>query len=377
MSTATLPRIPFADVHLAPEDLDAVRRVLRTGWVAQRPRTKVAERRFAARVGTRHAVAVSSSSAALHLAYLAAGVGPSDEVIVSSLSPAAINAAIYCGARPVVADIAGQHDLSLDPVDVEQRITARTRAVAVSHLGGYPAQVRELAAICDRHGIALIEDAGHAPDTTIDGRRAGSFGLAGTFSFASNKVFATGEGGLLTTDSDAVARLARRRRMPTPPTTAWSRLVGVAERQPPGGAFDYRFDEPRAALLLARLERLDAELDRRRALVRRYREGLAGFGAITIPYRDVDVDACSCFAMPVMLREPDRRRAFQRRLLERHGVQTSLLRPASGQVAGDHVVWRPRTAHALATEVTLPLYPHLEERDQDRVIEAVEEALRA
>src|SRR5215470_5198965 len=178
-ATGTFPEVPLFDLRLDPEDIEAVMEVLRSGWLTMGPKTAEFEETFAAHLGVRHAVAVSSCTAALHLAYLAAGVGPGDEVIVPAMTFAATAAAaIYCGGTPVFADILGPHDLSLDPSDVERRITPRTRAVSIVHFAGYPAPVKEFTALCDAHGLALIEDAAHSPDAHVDGRMMGTWGLA-------------------------------------------------------------------------------------------------------------------------------------------------------------------------------------------------------
>src|SRR3954468_9586403 len=148
-ATGTSPDVPIFDLRLTEGDVEAVMEVLRSGWLTMGPRTAAFEEAFAAHLGARHAVAVSSCTAALHLAYLAAGVQPGDEVIVPAMTFAATAAAaVYCGARPVFAEIAGPHDLSLDAEDVAARITPRTRAVCVVHYAGYPAAVDALAAVC-------------------------------------------------------------------------------------------------------------------------------------------------------------------------------------------------------------------------------------
>ena len=152
--------------------------VLESGWLTLGPRTYEFEAAFAAHLGVAHAVAVSSCTAALHLAYLAAGVGPGDEVIVPSLTFAATAAAvIYCGGTPVFADILGPHDFGLDPADVERRIGPRTKAVCAVHFAGYPAAVDRLRALCDAHGLALIEDAAHSPSAHLGGRKLGRGGV--------------------------------------------------------------------------------------------------------------------------------------------------------------------------------------------------------
>src|ERR1700750_1822680 len=133
-ATETFPEVPLFDLRLDPEDIEAVMEVLRSGWLTMGPRTAEFEETFAAHLGVKHAIAVSSCTAALHLAYLAAGVGPGDEVIVPSVTFAATAAAaIYCGATPIFGDVLGPHDLSLDPADVAAKITDRTRAVTVVH----------------------------------------------------------------------------------------------------------------------------------------------------------------------------------------------------------------------------------------------------
>src|SRR3954468_10968739 len=173
-ATGTSPDVPIFDLRLTEGDVEAVMEVLRSGWLTMGPRTQAFEERFAAHLGVRHAIAVSSCTAALHLAYLAAGVQPGDEVIVPAMTFAATAAAaVYCGATPVFAEIAGPHDLSLDPGDVEARITPRTKAVCAVHYAGYAAPVDELRALADAHGVALIEDVAHAPLAHSGGRALG------------------------------------------------------------------------------------------------------------------------------------------------------------------------------------------------------------
>src|SRR4051794_20439249 len=229
-ATGTFPEVPLFDLRLDPEDIEAVMDVLRSGWLTLGPRTAEVENAFAGHPGARHARAVASCRAALHLASGGGGVGRGEEVIVPAMTFAATAAAaIYCGATPVFADILGPHDLGLDPEDVARRITPRTKAVSVVHFAGYPAPVKALRALCDEHGVPLIEDAAHSPDAHVDGRMLGTWGLAGAFSFFSNKVLACGEGGLLATDDDDVAALARSRRSQGMTSGSWSRFTGEAD----------------------------------------------------------------------------------------------------------------------------------------------------
>jgi dTDP-4-amino-4,6-dideoxygalactose transaminase len=371
--------IPLFDLRLEPEDLDAVAETLRSGWLTMGPRTAAFEQAFAEHLGARHALAVSSCTAALHLAYLSAGVGPGDEVIVPSFTFAATAAAVvYAGGTPVFADIVGLEDPSVDPDAVEALITPRTRAVCVVHFAGYPVDIERFAALCDRHDLALIEDVAHAPSATVGGRKLGTFGMAGCFSLFSNKILSVGEGGLLVTDEDAVAVNAKLVRSHGMTSGTWDRhsartdTYDVIEL-----GWNYRIDEPRSTLALSRLPRLEADIERRRSLVRRYRERFAEVEGVVVPYRDDEVAGSSCYVMPVMV-DPALRDEVRRSLGER-GVQTSIFYPAVHEFTAYRErfpgVSLPLTELAARSEITLPLYPHLSESDQDRVVDALAAAL--
>jgi dTDP-4-amino-4,6-dideoxygalactose transaminase len=375
------PLVPLFDIRLDEAEIEAVAETLRSGWLTMGPRTQRFEEVFAEHLGAKHVVALSSATAGLHLAYLAAGVGAGDEVVVPAITfVATANAARYCGATPVLADIVGQHDLSLDPADVEARLTERTKAVCAVHYAGYAAPVEDLRRLCDERGIALIEDAAHAPSATIPGGGAmlGTYGLAGVFSFFSNKVLSCGEGGALCTDDDEVAATVRSLRSHAMTSGTWERHRGhAASYDVVDLGFNYRMDEPRAALLTARLAALDAQLADRRRLVHRYRQLLAGVEGIVVPYSDDAVDASSCYVMPVMLEDPELQVPLRQLMLERWGVQTSVLYPAVHEFSAyaDTGVRLPRAELAARTEITLPLFPHLGDADQDRVVTALSEGL--
>jgi dTDP-4-amino-4,6-dideoxygalactose transaminase len=365
------------DIRLEPDDLEAVASTLRSGWLTMGPKTEEFEAAFASQLGARHAVAVSSCTAALHLAYLAAGIGPGDEVIVPAFTFAATASTVLnCGATPVFADILGNHDPSLDPEDVERKITSRTRAVAVVHFGGYPAAVDRIARLCEERGLVLIEDAAHTPRATLHGRMLGTWGLAGAFSLFSNKVLSTGEGGLLVTNDDAVATLARQLRSHAMTSGTWSRHTGASDTYDVRAlGFNYRIDEPRSALALSRLARLEDDIARRRAITRRYRERLAEVPGITVPFEESSLDDSCCYVMPIFVDDQARRDDLRRALREKHGVQTSIFYPAVHEFTAYRErfpdVSLPRTEQAARTEVTIPLFPHLSEADQDRVVHAI------
>jgi dTDP-4-amino-4,6-dideoxygalactose transaminase len=360
-----------------------VAETLRSGWLTAGPRTKAFEDAFAAHLGCRHAVAVNSCTAALHLAYLAAGVGPGDEVIVPSYTFAATaSSVVTCGATPVFADIVGLHDPSLDPADVERKITSRTKAVVVVHFAGYAAPVDRLLELCDAHGIPLIEDTAHAPSATLNGRMLGTFGLASAFSLFSNKVLSVGEGGLLATDDDDVAALARSLRSHAMTSGTWDRHSGsLAVYDVRGLGFNYRIDDVRSALALSRLHGLDASIARRRVLTHRYRDAFSQVPGLIVPFTDAAVDESSSYVMPIMLEDSSRHSQVRIDLRERHGVQTSLFYPAIHEfsIYREHFPGAvlPHTERAARSEITIPLFTHMTSEQQERVIAAVIEEVTA
>ena len=379
-ATETSPELPLFDLRLEEQDLEAVAETLRSGWLTLGPRTAAFEEAFAAQLGARHAVALSSCTAALHLAYLAAGVGPGDEVIVPAFTfVATAAAALYCGATPVFAEICSREYPNLDPQDVARRITPRTRAVCVVHYAGYAAPVDRLQALCEERGIALIEDVAHAPSATLGARKLGTWGLAGAFSFFSNKILSAGEAGLLCTDSDEVATFVRSRRSHAMTSGTWDRHNGRTDTYDVTGlGYNYRLDEPRSALLLSRLGRLEADIARRRELTLRYRGLLGGIEGVIVPFEEAQVSSSSCYVLPIMLEREGLQAPVSRGLRER-GIQTSIFYPSIHRFSAYRERFPdlslPVTELASSTELTLPFYPHMTHADQDLVATALAEVL--
>jgi dTDP-4-amino-4,6-dideoxygalactose transaminase len=377
---AAAPAIPVFDLKIEQEDLDAVERTLRSGWWTMGPRVAEFEQRFAEHLGVRHVVATSSCTTALHLALLAAGVGPGDEVIVPSFTfVATVATVMQVGATPVFAEIGGQDDLCLDPEHAESLIGPRTRAIVPVHYGGYAASPARLARTCSERGLTLLEDCAHAPYSQQDGRALGTFGLAGAFSFFPNKVLGIGEGGALCTDSDDVAATARLLRSQAMTSGTAERHSGqLASYDVTGLGYNYRMDEPRAALLLSRFARLGGEIARRRELTDLYRARLADVEGITVPFADDEVATSSAYSMSVMLTEPGRKDEVRTGLHER-GVQTTTMYTGVHEFSAYRErfpeVSLPRTEMASRTQFNLPLFPHLTEGQIDRVVEALGEVL--
>ncbi len=374
-------RVPLTDIAMAEEDVQAVLDCLDSGWLTMGPRTQAFERALATYVGTPHAVTVSSGTAALHLACLAAGVGPGDEVIVPAFTfVASAGAARYVGAEPVLCDVKSAHDFNIDPADVARRITARTKAVVAVHFCGYPADVVELRALCDEHGLTLIEDCAQAIGARVEesGRQVGTVGQLGAFSFFSKKQLCVGEGGMVTTADEDLADRVRLFRSHALTSSTWDRHRGHDPAYDVVDiGFNYRLDEPRAALGLSRLGRLQEHLDARRAIVRAYRERLAEVPGIELTFDERAVERSTHFAFPVLLADRDARDRF-RNDLKANGIQTTwypALHTFSGYACYAPAEGLPGALEAANRHCALPLSSTMDEADVDTVVAAVRAAL--
>lgn len=269
-------RLPVAEPLLGELELRYVTECIVSGWISSAGAFVTRfEELFAAFCGTRHAVAVGNGTEALHLALLALGVGPGDEVIVPTLTfIATANAVTYTGARAIPVD-SELVTWNLDPAQVEAAITPRTKAILPVHLYGHPADLDALLEIAGKHGLALIEDAAEAHGATYKGRAVGGIGDVGVFSFYGNKIVTTGEGGMIVTDRDDLAeqmRVLRSHGMSTD-RRYWHPVLG----------YNYRLTNLQAAVGVAQMERVDEILRAKRTVSDRYTHGLAGIPGITLP----------------------------------------------------------------------------------------------
>lgn len=372
--------VPLADVEVDEELLAAVHDAVASGWWSMGPRVEEFEQAFAQAVSARHALAVANGTAALHLALLAVGCGPGDEVILPSLNfVAAANTIVHVGATPVFCDVTGPDDLNLDPDDLERAITERTRAIVALHYGGAPCDMDAVREIAARHGLTVIEDAAHAPGATYRGERCGTMGAVGCFSFFSNKNLPLGEGGMITTDDDELAERLRLLRSHGMTTLTWDRHRGHAHAYDvvlPG--FNYRLDEIRAAIGLVQLARLDEGNRARGRLDARYRARLAG-SRVEVPAPPPD-HAASAHHLFVVLLPEGVDRTLVRQFLSERRIQTSVHYPPIHQFSAyARSANRPLpVTEALAERLlTLPLYPGLGEAQVELVATALEDALAA
>ena len=397
-TSAPMPKefVPVARPHLGQEEVSAAGRAILSGWVTQGPEVASFEREFAAFVEAPHACAVSSGTTALHLALLAVGVRPGDEVITVSHSYiATANSIRYCGALPVFVDI-DPGTFNLDPVKIEPAISQRTRAILCVHQIGIPCDLRSILAVASKHGIPVVEDAACAVGSEILWH--GSWEKIGKphadvacFSFHPRKLLTTGDGGMLTTadaEMDRKFRLWRQHGMSMPDTVRHSSPQVMFESYPELG-FNYRLTDIQAAIGREQLRRLPEGISQRRQLAARYWQLLADVPGLVLP---TEPDWARSNWQSYCVRLPtntDQRRVMQKMLDEgiatRRGIMCAHLEPAYS----DATTWRctqveckpggscpnlAQSERAQSEGVILPLFSQMTEEQQIRVASALREA---
>jgi dTDP-4-amino-4,6-dideoxygalactose transaminase len=373
-------RIPLFDLDYGDEEESAVLTVLRSKWLTMGEVTQRFEEAFAEEIGVRHAVAVANGTVALHLACLAAGIRPGDEVIVPALTFVASAAAIrYVGGEPVFADITSSADLTIAPASIESLLGPRTRAIIVMHYGGYMCDMQAIMDIAHKHQLLVVEDAAHAPGAELDGRKAGAWGHVAAFSFFSNKNLATGEGGMVTTDDDGVAADLRRLRSHGMTSLTWDRYRGHAwSYDVTALGYNYRPGEILSVLGLEQLKKLRRNNEHRRALTAHYHELMEDVAPdVGLPFKQ-HRGISSAHILPVLLPEGAERARFMEGMKEK-GIQTSIHYPPipdfqAHRASGEKSVI-PLTRAVASREVTLPLYPKMSMADVETVVEAGRELL--
>ncbi len=369
--------IPLFRPYSTEEEVEAVAEVIRSGWWGQGPKTAELEQRFKEVVGASAVVAVSSGTAALHLALLAAGVEPGCEVITPSLTfVSSSHAILYCGATPVFADV-DPETLNLDPRDVAKRITARTRAILVVDYGGQPADLEAIQRLAAEHGLVVIEDAAHAAGASYQGQPVGSISPLTCFSFHPVKPLASGDGGVIAlgqgADPEWEPRLRRLRWLGIDEDT-WQR----ADRRSAGDyrwqyvvtelGYKYQLNDVLAAIALVQLRRVPSLLARRRAICDRYRAGLADLPWIDLLHEPLD----SRSAHHLFVVKVDNREAV-RRWLGEHGIGSGVHYTPNHLLAmyAPYAQPLPVTEREHTRLLTLPLYSGMTDTDADYVVEVL------
>ena len=384
MSTsAPTKTIPVAKPSFGVEEENGVLEVLRSGWVSQGPRVAEFERKFADYVGAADAVAVSSCTTALHLALVAAGIQPGDEVLCPSLSfIATANAIVNAGGIPVFVDI-DRATYNIDPNCIESAITPRTKAILIVHQIGLPAALDEITAIAEKHGLMLIEDAACAIGAEYHGQRIGQpHSLMACFSFHPRKILTTGEGGMITSsDLELTARLRKLRQhaMSLSDVARHSAVQVVIESYDEVG-YNFRMTDLQAAVGIAQLASLDKMIARRRELAQRYTDRLFAIPWLRVPFQPAESLAnFQSYKVALTGESPIGRDDLMQKLLDlgissRRGVMAIHREKPYHNEEWERKL--PVTNLVTDSTLVLPLFHAMEFSEQDYVIECLEKLLR-
>ncbi len=372
--------LPYGRQTLTETDVAAATEVLRSDWLTTGPKVAAFEEAIADYVDARHAVSFSSGTAALHAAVLAAGLKPGDEAITTPLTfCATANAALYGGGTPVFADVRDE-TLTIDPKEVERRITPRTKVLLPVDYAGQPADLDALLALADRHELIVIEDAAHALGAKYRSRMVGSISHMSVFSFHAVKHLTTGEGGMVTTNNGEFVQRLREVRNHGIDSDARARQAdGQWHYEMTTLGFNYRLTDIACALGLAQLPRLPANLARRRAIAARYEKALATISSLALPIVAADVTS-AWHLYPVRVDASlDRAEVFDALRAEGLGVNVHYIpvhlhpyyRSRFGYRGGEF----PIAETAYGRLISLPMFHGMTDEDVDDVILAVEKVM--
>ena len=366
------PRIPVAAPVLEGRETEYVLECLTTSWISSNGRfINEFEQAFAAFCGVKHAVATNNGTSALHLALVALGLKPGDEVIVPALTyVASANAVRYCNAKPVFVDN-DVHTFNMDPDEVAAKITARTRGIMPVHLYGHPADLDPILKLAEDHNLFVIEDAAEAVGAKYKGRTIGGHGTCATFSFFGNKIITTGEGGMVTTNDDELATRLRlfRGQGVDPRRKYWFPVIG----------YNYRITNIAAAIGLGQLERIDSHLSTRKRIADGYHRRLAHLSdRITLPMTENWAEH-AYWMYTILLQQTvrkDRDQVMQD--LDDLGIETRpvfyplhILPPYRDPAQGPF----PRAEFCGARGINLPTHGRLTDQDIDRVAHALSSSI--
>jgi dTDP-4-amino-4,6-dideoxygalactose transaminase len=375
-------KIEFAPPYISDDEMKAVTKVLKSGWLSIGQATKEFEERFSVYVGSKYAVAVNSCTSALFLSLKALDVNHEDEVILPSFTFAATaNVIVHCGAKPVFAEI-DPKNFHIDPEDIEQRITRKTKAIIVVHYGGQPVEMDKIMNIADKHGLKVIEDAAHAAGSSYkNGKKVGSMGNLTCFSFYATKPMTTGEGGMITLNDRSLSERLKRLRLHGMDQDAWKRYLDNTnakwfyEVTEPG--YKFNISDINSALGIEQLKKLDSMNEKRKMVAEFYNENLKGLD-IVLPFNRPNIKS-SYHLYPILLNEFNRDKFIA--VMSERGIGTSVhfiplhimpyYQETWGYKRGDF----PVTEDVFNRIVSLPIHPQLDEEKLNYITYNIKEIL--
>ena len=373
-------KILLFDLNFDQAEEDAVVETVRSKWISTGPKNAELERKFAEMTGAKHAVALTNCTVALHMALLLNDIKPGDEVICPSLTfVATANAIRYVNAIPVFADVKSLEDLTIDPDEIEKKITPLTKAIMLMHYGGFACDMNRIMAIAQKHNIKVIEDACHGPTAEYEGKKLGTFGQVGCFSFFSNKNISTGEGGMIITDDDAMYEKAKLLRSHGMTSLSYDRAKGHStEYDVIELGYNYRMDDIRASIGIVQLDKLKKDLEIRAELRALYEKKLEGVDEIIIPFKGYKYFS-SNYIFPIVLKDSTvEKRNRVREFLATAGIQTSVHYPAVHRFSIYREFAKPLPVTEYVTDnlITLPMFSRLTHEQVEYICDSLKEAVR-
>lgn len=360
-------KIPLFDLNFDEAEENAVLETIRSKWISTGPKTVEFENKFSEMLDVKHSLALSNCTVALHLAFKLADIKDGDEVICPSLTfVATVNAIRYVNAIPVFADLKSYEDLTIDPEDIKCKITSKTKAIVVMHYGGFACDMDAINQIAKKHNLKVIEDACHGPLSVYKGRKLGSIGDIGCFSFFSNKNISTGEGGMLVTNNEDYFTRAKLLRSHGMTSLSYERAKGHSTSYDVVDlGFNYRMDDIRASIGIVQLDKIKEDLKKRVQIRKWYIEELSQIEEIIIPFKDY-TEFSSNYIFPIILKNStyEKRDEIRNKLAEA-GIQTSVHYPAVHRfsIYKDFYKKLPITDYVADNLITMPMYSKIEFSD--------------
>lgn len=372
-------KIPLFDLNYDELEEKAVLETLRSHWISMGPKVTEFENEFKIALGSLYAVALSSCTASLHLALKALGVKEGDEVICPSLTfVATVNAIRYQGAKPVFCDIKSYDDLTIDPVQIERAITQKTKGIIVMHYAGYACDMTEIMSLANHRNLFVIEDACHGLFSEYKGKKLGSIGDVGCFSFFANKNLSTGEGGMAITNRLELYEKIKVLRSHGMTSLSYDRARGhTTEYDVIELGYNYRMDDIRASLGLVQLGKLLNDIQKRQQVRKMYLERLEGIDSIIIPFSHRTEFSANYIFVVVLKNSTSYQRDKVRSYLAEKGIQTSIHYPAVHRfsIYRDNTTYLPLTEYVSDNVITLPMYSRLTTEDIDYICENIKKII--
>lgn len=372
--------IPYGRQSINEQDIEAVVNVLKSDYLTTGPKIAEFERKVADYTGAKYAVAVANGTAALHAACYAAGIGEGDEVITTPITFAASsNCVLYCGGTPVFADI-DPETYNISSVDIERKITSKTKAIIAVHFTGQPCEMDQIHEIADKHNLIVIEDGAHALGAVYKGKRVGTLSDMTTFSFHPVKHITTGEGGMILTDNPKLYErlklfrthgITREENLLTKNDGPW-----YYEQRDLG--FNYRITDIQCALGTSQMDRLPGFLEKRKKIAEQYNEAFAGNNQIQLPYQKEGCDN-AWHLYVIRVKNGNRKEVFEKLRAAGIGVNVHYIPVYQHPYYRSHgyaQVVCPNAEEYYKECISLPMYPDLKEEEQEYVIKKVLEYVR-